>query len=123
MEQQTALVYDIKEFGILFKDTAIAAKYANQILMDTLKTYKQDINVDNIVSCTGAPAGDPSTIGLWQWVTETNDGQGSMLTAHSVCRYGSISLTAPACPWNACAPDSADCSACNSDWQLSAATP
>ena len=52
--------------------------------------------------------------GLWQWVVMTEDESYIAKTNHAVCRTDSNALTAPACPWDACAD--AECTSCLDGW-------
>ena len=56
--------------------------------------------------CTEKP-GMPG-VGLWQWVVASSDGNISIKTNHTVCRYGKGHNLPPKCPWNACRDDRCD---------------
>jgi len=101
--------------GIEFLGDKISKSYSETITTDTERTYAYNIEVDYSVQCT-EQAGQAG-VGLWQWVTSTHDGQASVLSLHTVCRYGALYDKSPECPWNACEGDSADCSQCASDWK------
>ena len=111
--KESALRAEMKS-GISFFEAQIGKSYAEKISLDTERTYSYTTSVNYTITCTAKP--DSPGVGLWQWVVESSDGQTSVLTPHTVCRYGEIYSTPPACPWNACLGSSPDCSKCTDDW-------
>ena len=95
------------ELGIEFRGATIAESYSYDIIMATEQSYGLDSEVQ--MTCTGTDA-----VGLWQWVTESNDGRSQVQSMYSVCRQGADAYTSPECPWNACM--SGDCTKCSDDW-------
>ena len=80
---------------------------------DTQTNFGANISVDHNLSCT-ARADDPG-VGFWQWKTSTHDGKSTVLSNHTVCRYGLNKYnTPPNCPWNACLDE--QCEVCKDDW-------
>lgn len=73
--------------GIEFMGTSesekISESYSNTIMRDTKTSYSLDYSLDIELTCTGTDG-----VGLWQWVSETNDSKSKVLSQHTVCRYG-----------------------------------
>ena len=92
-------------------ERTMTAAYSATVMKDTTDSYSKDFSVDIHLTCTGTDG-----VGLWQWVTESNDGASRVLSEHSVCRYGADAFTSPDCPWNACL--NGDCTECADDWYV-----
>ena len=91
----------------------ISDTYTDEIIDDAKSTYS--MNVDEVVNveCSAKPQGDDG-VGLWQWVVTSEDQESSVLSVHTVCRYGTDYNKPPKCPWNACL--NGECTVCASDW-------
>ena len=55
---------------------------------DAKSTYSMDINLPVNVECSPSQ-GD--VVGFWQWIVTSNDGESSVLSTHTICRYGNYS--------------------------------
>ena len=110
---QKAMSYEMRA-GFFFFGSKIDGKYSETIMNDIQESYSADFKVNYSISCTAKP-GEPG-VGLWQWVTDSGDGQISVHSPHTVCRYGDLYNQMPKCPWNACLSSSPDCSECENDW-------
>ena len=69
--QERALSFEMSA-GVSFLGGKISAGYSETIRKDIEQTYSYDVYVEYTITCTAKP-GDPG-VGLWQWVTESNDG-------------------------------------------------
>lgn len=94
----------VKFFGVR-TSTAVTTGYLDVIAEDARNSYSIDTETTHRITCTEKYL-EPG-VGLWQWVIESSDGQISVMTQHTVCRYGELYNTPPACPWNACLGTSA----------------
>ena len=74
-------------------------------------TYSFDLTYK--VSCTAKPGVEG--VGLWQQVTEGTDSKFRAWDTKTICRYGDMWNTAPACPYSACID--AECLTCADDWK------
>ena len=101
-------------FGLEFDHETINTSYSVDLMNDIKASTEYDITVEVDIPCT-EKRGEPG-IGLWQFVTEDQDGRVTFLSPHTVCRYGSLYNTPPSCPWNAC-PETGDCSVCTGEWR------
>jgi len=75
--KENALSYEMKA-GIKFGDAKIEKDYKDVIALDTERTFTYDASVKYTITCS-ASVMKPG-VGLWQWVTESSDGQVSVLT-------------------------------------------
>ena len=67
--------------------------------------------VTRTASCTGTQG-----VGLWQWITTSNDGLSQAFSLMTVCRYGEgYWNTEPKCPYNACKDEM--CETCYDGWK------
>ena len=54
-------------------------------MIDTQSSYSAKIDVEHEIACTEQ---EESGVGLWQWVQTDNEGKFSLLSEHTICRYG-----------------------------------
>ena len=80
------------------------------IAREITTTAGTDVTQTHSTTCSADDALKSGGVGLWQWVLETEDHSTTASTAHTVCRFGALALTAPACFWMDCLND--DCSEC-----------
>ena len=66
-------------------DATIGANYASTLIHDVKTSYEADYEEEHHLSCTAPPEGG---VGFWQWKTKTNDGKSTVLSKHTLCRYG-----------------------------------
>jgi len=119
-ETQTNMQYELSyemtsgiEFEGISESQTISEKYSYGITTDTETAYSYNIKETVTINCPDKP--ESEGVGLWQWVTSTNDNKGTVWSLHTVCRYGpGLYNVMPACPWNACL--NGDCSQCANDW-------
>ena len=102
--------YGIEFEGVSSEET-ITEEVSNTIAHDAESSFNYDMSIDLTFTCTGTEG-----VGLWQWVVEAADRKSSVLTGHTICRYGVENYrTPPECPWTAC--NDIECTICDGGWQ------
>ena len=92
---------------------SVSASVSSSISETTTRSFGYKEGTMITYPCTG---GDYSmSIGLWQWITTSNDGKFITATDFMLCRFGGAFDEPPPCPLGACA--NSDCSVCEDGWQ------
>ena len=91
----------------------ISSSYTDKITKTTESSKSYSFDVTSKISC-GKKEG-VSGVGLFQQVTEGTDGTMRVWGKQTVCRYGELWSTPPACPFEACLD--AECKTCKDDWK------
>ena len=99
------------EVGGIEEKVTESYRYELQTTTEDSYSYNYDVEVD--LTCT-SQEGDPG-VGLWQWVTESHDGQSKTFTSNWLCTYGANHASPPPCPWNAY---NTATETCNDDWYV-----
>ena len=73
------------KYGGASSSTKISTSYTASLMFDTKQSYGANMSVDHTMSCTAPPEGG---VGFWQWKTSTHDGKSTVLSNHTICRYG-----------------------------------
>ena len=87
----------------------MSEQYAQEVTMTTESTYAQTTLVKVGFTCTSTDYTE--AIGVWQWITTSNDESQAARTNKFLCRFGALADNSPSCPFGACR-DSA-CSVCD----------
>ena len=90
----------------------MSQEYAQSITEDVKSTQAYSTTYSYSLTCSNKAG--IYDVGLWQWVTSTNDMKDSVYSIHTVCRYGENYNTPPVCPWNACLDG--ECTTCAEGW-------
>ena len=100
------------EYGPAKMNASKSLGYTAMIESATSATFTESGSTTITVDC-GSASGE--TVGLWQWVTKTNDGIAISKTALTICRFVEEAMfnTKPECPYPACADSM--CTTCH-DW-------
>ena len=96
-----------------YEGTQISEKYTSNLEDSAINAMNSSANKTVKVNCKANNV--EQGVSIWQWISTSNDQSSKVLTDHTVCRYGDLFNTEPACPYSACAND--DCSVCADDWK------
>ena len=95
--------------GVIFAGAKMSNTLSTEVMNATRNTFTKTTSTKTSFKCVSP--NPKEAIGVWQWVTTSNDGSYSARTNQFLCRFGAIADNAPSCPYGACANSS--CSKCD----------
>jgi len=102
----TAEMSEECKFGIASETMTVSASVTSSIQETTSTALTYSVGATTSFTCKGAD--NTQSVGIWQWTTESNDGNFVALSEVMLCRFGADFDQEPPCPIGSCDDDTCD---------------